>query len=125
MYFGYVGVARYYISRTSFSDDVRDGNFVYLLKSIDKLLDTGAFACTYIVDVIRQTVYLRIEKVFNGYDVRVCQVNDVDVVANAGAIRSGVVITKDGERRTFLGHGLCEVGNEVIRHVKGKFPDLS
>jgi|688.fasta_scaffold472841_2 hypothetical protein len=47
------------------------------------------------------------------------QIRDVNVVPNAGAVGSGVVITKDGELRALANDDLLNEGEEVIGEGEG------
>ncbi len=51
------------------------------------------------------------------------KVYNVDIVADAAAVGSVVVIAKHGEFFTNACGGLSEIGHKVLRHTEGKLSD--
>ena len=51
------------------------------------------------------------------------QVDDVDVVAKAGAVRGRVVVSEDGEALTLADGSLGDERDEVVGHSAGQLAD--
>ena len=53
------------------------------------------------------------------------QIDNVDIVAHAGAIGSGVVVAEYGEFGQFAGSHLANVGQQIIRNTVGLLADAA
>ena len=91
-------------------DGVGYGDSVYTLESVDHVEDAVAVAGAEVVD---GEATLPLDG-FEGADVPVGEVDDVDVVAHAGAVRGGVVVAEDAEAGAFADGNLGDVGHEVV-----------
>ena len=63
------------------------------------------------------------EQALEGHYVSLGQVVDVDVVADAGSVRSVVIVAEDGQLLAYAGRCLGQVWHEVLRHSVGEFAD--
>ena len=60
-----------------------------------------------------------------GGHVGLCEVADVEVIPDAGAVRRGVILPKDGEGVAEPRHSLREVGHQVGGRTEGKLPNVT
>lgn len=65
-----------------------------------------------------------VEHTFDGDDMSLGDVDDVDIVADAGAVGGVVVVAKDAEFFADTHSGLCEEGDEVLWYSVGEFSYL-
>ncbi len=61
----------------------------------------------------------------DGGDMGFCEVDDVDVVAEAGAVGRIIVIAENAQALSYAGGGLGHIRKKVVGHAAGKLADES
>ena len=110
-----LGVAAGNVSTATGHDLVRNVLAAGLGEGLDHVQDTTALAGTQ-VDGMPTRMVLR---KFQGSQVAVYQVHNVDVVADTGAIRGVVVIPKYAEVGALAMGNLSDIGHEVVGDAVG------
>ncbi len=87
-------------------------------EGVDHVQYAAADACSEVVDV--HTLFAR--QFFHRDDVAVGEIHHVDVVANAGAIFSWVVVAKYGKGLAAAHGNLCDVRHQVVGNTLRIFP---
>ena len=115
--FGGVAVAGGDVAGAAWLDGVGDGHTVDFLKGIDNVEDAVAMACAEVVDGEAAAAVDGLE----GCDMTAGQVDDMDVVADAGSVMGGVVVAENTELGTLADGDLCDVWHEVVGDAVGVF----
>ena len=90
-------------------------------KGLDHFQDTAAFASAQVDSVPTRMVLRK----FQGREMAIYQVHDMDVVADAGAIRGIVVITKYAKEGALTVGDLGDVRHEVVGDAVGALTNKS
>ena len=93
------------------------------LEGVDELKHGEAAACAEVEDLHGLCVLL--EDAPDGDHMRFGEVNNIDIVADAGTVGRVVVVAEHGELLADAGSGLCEVWHQVLGHSEGQLADAS
>ena len=113
--FGGVAVAGGDVAGTAGLDAVGHLDTVHLDEGVDHVEDAVAVACAEVVDVEAAAALDGLE----GADVAAGEIDDVDIVAHAGAVGGVIIVAEDAQLGTFAHGDLGNVGHEVVGDAVG------
>ena len=113
----YIGVAFGDVAGPAGGELVRDLDAVRLFKSLDQMQHAGAPAGAKVVYVHPRSKFFQRPQVAFG------EVADMDVVAHAGAVGSGIVVPKNAQLLQPAAGHLGNVGHEVVGNARGRLSD--
>ena len=99
-----------YVARTARHDLIWDLDAIGLFKGVDKLKNGSALAGSEVID---DEAWVALQA-FEGSDMAFGQIDDVDVVSDAGSIDGLVIVSEDTEEREFANRNLSDVWHEVV-----------
>ena len=120
---GFVGVAVAGgdVAGSAGLDDIGDFDSVYTLEGMHHVEDAVAVAGAEVVDGEAADTL----DGFECADVSGGKVDDMNIVAHAGAIGGGIVVAEDAQLGPFADGHLCDVRHEVVWDAVGVFADAA
>lgn len=113
------------IARSARADGIRDRDVGDAFEGLDEFLDARAFPGSDIVDGERFGGFLCSEEGFECRDMCLGEINHMNEITNARAVRSRIVISENGEGSSFSCGGLHEIGDKIVWGSEREFADES
>ena len=113
--FGRISIVFRDVAGTAGSNDIRNSDVIDTGIGIDQIQDGITVAGTKIDD-LRTGMG---SGIITGLYMALGQVNHMDIIPDAGAIRSGIIITENGELFQLTNGYLGDIGNKVVGDAGG------
>ena len=120
-----IGIAGRDISRPARADGIRNCDAGDALEGFDEFFDARSGTRSDIVDWRCFPESFFGKEYFEGRDMCLGEINYMNEVTNARAVRSRVIVPEDGQSRSVPGCNLGEIGGEIVGGSEGEFPDES